>query len=101
VAQHKVFEDKRAFATSERSPAGAACYLCLSRLRSRCDLDHVVERLAVRAREGNERRWRRPNASPDDACTPAAIRLIDLVVFIRLIDLVAVLISEDVQSVKA
>jgi hypothetical protein len=95
VAQHKVFEDKRAFATSERSPAGAACYLCLSRLRSRCDLDHV---------------WRRPNASPDDACTPAAIRLIDLVVAIRLIDLVvairlidlvAVLISEDVQSVKA
>ena len=100
MAQHKVFEDKRAFATSERSPAGAACYLCLSRLRSRYDLDHVVERLAVRAREGNERRWHRPNASPDDACTPAAIRLIDLVVAIRLIDLVAVLISED-QSVKA
>ena len=57
MAQHKVFEDKRAFATRERSTAGAACYLRLSRLRSRFDLDHVVERLAVRTRERNERRW--------------------------------------------
>ena len=78
MAQHKVFEDKRAFATSGGAPQ-ARLYLCLSRLRSRYDLDDLVERLAVRAREGNERRWSRPNAIPDDACTPAAIRLIELI----------------------
>ena len=55
MAQHKVFEDKLAFATSERSTAGAARDLRLSRLRSRFDLDHVVERLAVRTRKGNKR----------------------------------------------
>ena len=57
MAQHKVFEDKRAFATRERSAAGAACDLCLSGLRSRFDLDHVLARLAVRTRKGNERMW--------------------------------------------
>ena len=71
VAQHKVFEDKRAFATWERSTAGAACYLRLSRLRSRFDLDHVVERLAVRARERNERRW--PALSHSTPPTPILI----------------------------
>jgi hypothetical protein len=45
---------KPVYAPWERSTARAACYLRLSRLRSRFGLDHVVERLAVRAREGNE-----------------------------------------------
>ncbi len=60
MTQHKVFGDEIAFATWERSTAGEACDLCLSRLRSSFDLDHVVERLAVRARE---RRWPAPSHS--------------------------------------
>jgi hypothetical protein len=50
-----------AFATWERSTAGAACYLRLSRLRF--DLDHVVERLAVRAREPMNDGWPAPSRS--------------------------------------
>jgi hypothetical protein len=57
VAQQEIFNDKLAVATGERSPTGKAGYVVEGGLSSSFDFDDLIQRLAVRAREGNKRRW--------------------------------------------
>ena len=54
LSQQEVFKDEFALATDKRPAANTACYVLKDRLRSGFDFDDVIERLAVRAREGIE-----------------------------------------------
>jgi hypothetical protein len=63
LAQQKVLQNETVFATRERRATDPASYLLVDGLRPGVDFDQLVERSAVRAREGNERR--RPTSSHD------------------------------------
>ena len=63
LAQEKVLQNETVFATRERRATDPASYLLVDGLRPGVDFDQLVERSAVRAREGNERR--RPTSSHD------------------------------------
>jgi hypothetical protein len=63
-SQHEVLKNKIPFATRKWSAAGSTGYIVVNRFRPAFHFDDLIQRLAVRTRKGNERRWPAHGTAP-------------------------------------
>jgi hypothetical protein len=56
-SQHELLENEIAFAIRKWSAAGSAGYFAVNCFGTTSDFDEVIQRFAVRAREGFEQGW--------------------------------------------